>query len=127
MITLHLNKVRKFVVGEIVHLKVKSIYEHAPGKWRLLAEDVTPLPGAEPTGYACGFCGIIEEAKEDGSLPDGWVEVKYQEGSSFRCSACSGFPTCRVCGCTDANACEGGCYWVKPDLCSACEDKEYRK
>lgn len=28
---------------------------------------------------------------------------------------------CRVCGCTDDNACAGGCYWVEPDLCSACE------
>lgn len=27
---------------------------------------------------------------------------------------------CRVCGCTDDAACEGGCYWVEPDLCSAC-------
>ena len=30
---------------------------------------------------------------------------------------------CRVCGCTWDNACEGGCYWVEPDLCSACADK----
>jgi len=30
---------------------------------------------------------------------------------------------CRVCGCTDANACPGGCSWVAPDLCSACVDK----
>lgn len=29
-------------------------------------------------------------------------------------------PTCRVCGCTDEDACEGGCYWVEKDLCSAC-------
>jgi hypothetical protein len=33
-------------------------------------------------------------------------------------------PTCRVCGCTDDNPCEGGCYWVEDeemgDLCSAC-------
>jgi hypothetical protein len=27
---------------------------------------------------------------------------------------------CRVCGCTDDNACEGGCYWVEYDLCSKC-------
>ncbi|MGE5572977.1 MAG: hypothetical protein ACM3ZU_08175 [Bacteroidota bacterium] len=32
---------------------------------------------------------------------------------------------CRVCGCTDDNACEGGCYWVQDpeglgDLCSRC-------
>lgn len=29
-------------------------------------------------------------------------------------------PVCRVCGCTEDNACLGGCYWVEPDLCSAC-------
>lgn len=27
---------------------------------------------------------------------------------------------CRVCGCTDDNACDGGCYWVEDDLCSEC-------
>ncbi|MHB1681619.1 MAG: hypothetical protein ACYCYO_02145 [Bacilli bacterium] len=28
--------------------------------------------------------------------------------------------TCLVCGCTDDHACEGGCFWVAHDLCSAC-------
>lgn len=28
---------------------------------------------------------------------------------------------CRVCGCTDDNACPGGCYWVERNLCSACK------
>jgi hypothetical protein len=28
--------------------------------------------------------------------------------------------TCRVCGCTLDHACEGGCYWVEPDLSSKC-------
>ena len=27
---------------------------------------------------------------------------------------------CRVCGCTQDNACPGGCYWVEDDLCSEC-------
>ena len=27
---------------------------------------------------------------------------------------------CRVCGCTDAEACPGGCTWVDQDLCSQC-------
>lgn len=27
---------------------------------------------------------------------------------------------CRVCGCTQYNACAGGCSWVEEDLCSAC-------
>jgi hypothetical protein len=28
--------------------------------------------------------------------------------------------SCRICGCTDLQACPGGCHWVAPDLCSAC-------
>lgn len=27
---------------------------------------------------------------------------------------------CKKCGCTNERACPGGCYWVKPDLCSTC-------
>lgn len=27
---------------------------------------------------------------------------------------------CRRCGCTDEEACAGGCFWVEPGLCSAC-------
>ncbi|EPB2977556.1 hypothetical protein ACRE39_002726 [Enterococcus faecalis] len=27
---------------------------------------------------------------------------------------------CRVCGCTQFNACPGGCYWIEEDLCSQC-------
>lgn len=34
---------------------------------------------------------------------------------------------CRVCGCTWNNACEGGCYWVKDDLCSKCANVEVMK
>lgn len=28
---------------------------------------------------------------------------------------------CRVCKCTDARACVGGCWWVERDLCSQCD------
>lgn len=28
--------------------------------------------------------------------------------------------TCRICGCTEARACPGGCHWVEPGLCSSC-------
>lgn len=27
---------------------------------------------------------------------------------------------CRVCGCTGATACPGGCWWADVDLCSSC-------
>jgi len=25
---------------------------------------------------------------------------------------------CKYCGCTDEKACEGGCYWWAPNICS---------
>ncbi len=34
---------------------------------------------------------------------------------------------CKVCGCTEDNACmtpDGPCYWVEPDLCSTCAADE---
>lgn len=34
--------------------------------------------------------------------------------------------TCRVCGCTEFNACQPPCWWVEDDLCSACDDDPVR-
>ena len=31
---------------------------------------------------------------------------------------------CRECGCTNEFACAGGCWWVEPDLCSACHYRD---
>jgi hypothetical protein len=33
-------------------------------------------------------------------------------------------PICRSCGCSEQNACEGGCSWAEPDLCTACVGSE---
>ena len=33
-------------------------------------------------------------------------------------------PACRVCGCTEHNACPDGCWWIEEDLCSNCEGLE---
>lgn len=41
----------------------------------------------------------------------------YPEGPDL---AALGIRTCRVCGCTDESACDGGCSWIGDDLCSAC-------
>lgn len=30
---------------------------------------------------------------------------------------------CRYCGCTDMQACQGGCWWSAPGVCSQCADK----
>ncbi len=35
-------------------------------------------------------------------------------------SALDDVPRCQACGCTDFEACPGGCIWATPDLCSRC-------
>ncbi len=36
-------------------------------------------------------------------------------------------PRCRRCRCTNRRACPGGCFWIEPDLCSACFKKSVIK
>ncbi len=122
MISLKINKGYVFKVGEVLHLKVTSFYEMAPGKWRLAVDDVKPLPAAE-TMYFCTVCQDRIPAKEDGSLPEGWTERKFEKGSAVVCPDHEEAQVCRICGCTDSHACnddEEPCYWVETNLCSAC-------
>ncbi len=35
-----------------------------------------------------------------------------------------GIHSCRICGCTEHDACEGGCSWVGANLCSTCAPPE---
>lgn len=117
-------------IEEVLHLKVVDIQERPSGWWRLTVDDVTPLPGAVPDSYGCHICGIIDGAKPDGSLPEGWAERTFEEGSFFVCSEkiCQEQRFCKVCGCTEEQACQtitGTCSWVEGDripgdLCSAC-------
>ena len=133
MIKLELNKARDIKPGDVIHLRVKSIVMISRGRWTLTADDITPLPGSEPTGYGCHLCGLIDEAKEDGSLPDGWIKKEFPNRSFFICADCQkeemrGSPYCRVCGCSEFDPCfdenNEPCYWVEEDLCSACQGKK---
>lgn len=72
--------------------------------------------------YICTNCGEFS-----------YSSVSYKNTRNKKCPypKCNGkvIPApenqkCRVCGCTWDNACPGGCYWVEPDLCSACAEKE---
>ena len=124
MIVLQMDKPRAFKAGEVVHLKVVDIQATSPGRWRLSVQDVTPLPGAQ-TSYFCDFCFIGQPAQEDGSLPQGWIERKAEKRTRFACEDCTEDPMCRVCGCTNQEACtsdKGPCSWVEPNLCSACAE-----
>ena len=91
MIILDLNEDdlnKRLELGEVLHLKVEAIKAIWPGRYRLVLQDVSPLPGAEPTSYACHFCGLIGEALPDGSLPDGWAVKTFEKGAHIVCPEC---------------------------------------
>lgn len=51
---------------------------------------------------------------EDDLVAAGWAEAQPLFDDDV---------ACRVCGCTQERACEGGCSWAEVDLCSACVDE----
>ena len=48
------------------------------------------------------------------------VEESWRRWQEYIIKKTENEAVCRVCGCTQYNACDGGCYWVEPDLCSKC-------
>jgi len=117
-----LPPVEKMKEGRVLHLKVLGVVMTSPGRWMLKVHDVTPLPGVS-TYYECEACGLNEEPNADGGLPEGWVTRFYRGGQKYLCPDCCDDRICRVCGCSDNNACAEGCSWVESDLCSTCVGK----
>lgn len=54
---------------------------------------------------------------ENEYIDDGMDEFDREEAEMV---AAGEIGQCRVCGCTDIRACEGGCIWAEVDLCSRC-------
>lgn len=81
---------------------------HANGTGEIKAKGKT-----KARSHRCGQLTLRSIA--GGTAPDGQLELPLED---------EGVPTCRVCGCTDMAACDGGCSWVEDpdggDLCSAC-------
>lgn len=43
-------------------------------------------------------------------------------GATFaKNAAIPGRRTCRICGCWEYAACEGGCAWAGPNICTSCD------
>lgn len=48
-------------------------------------------------------------------------DLRGDEDDPILCDVClEAEPQCLTCGCTDAQACQGGCIWATPTLCSRC-------
>jgi hypothetical protein len=72
-----------------------------------LAHDLFVLAGAEPHAREVGF-------------NFGQLIVALDEARRSR-------RVCKGCGCTDSNACPGGCSWATRDLCSRCKARREGK
>jgi hypothetical protein len=68
--------------------------ENGPRNLEIFPEDVEDMLGLE------NKIGIVTEEP---------LELELEE--------------CVICGCTEDHACEEGCHWVAPGLCSACAEK----
>jgi hypothetical protein len=50
----------------------------------------------------------------------GMLAAAHEMGVAVARNLALGRRTCRICGCWELAACEGGCCWIADDLCSAC-------
>jgi len=57
------------------------------------------------------------------TLTESWRQAIAGDSRSVEPVQGAGVP-CRDCGCTDGEACESGCWWVEPDLCSECAEEQ---
>lgn len=70
----------------------------------------------------CPVCGIrvvvVEGVIADHAAAGVWDAPECPAGGNV-----AGERMCKGCGCTDRRLCDGGCWWVAPDLCSMCADE----
>lgn len=52
------------------------------------------------------------------------IVMAFGHGQAVVANRARGRRTCRVCGCCELSACEGGCSWAAADLCSRCPDNQ---
>lgn len=100
-----------YIEGEPSHAIVRAGLALAFGLYeeQLVGHRVNPSVALEYFAYL----------QEHGYEPS---EIERFQLSELKQAAQEG--TCRICGCTDEEACPGGCTWVEPDLCSECVGKE---
>jgi hypothetical protein len=74
----------------------------------------------EAAGYSRSFRndGGVEDVFKD---PAEVEDAKRELGRViYDLLKLAGVRACRTCGCSEEDACEGGCSWVGPNLCSSC-------
>ena len=70
-----------------------------------------------------GYDNMYKEAVHVAAVAVGFLEYLERKDGDTNGGESHQRAKCRVCGCTWAHACEGGCYWIEDDLCSKCAVK----
>lgn len=80
----------------------------------MAGDDLDEFVAAVEAAEARGFEEMESVVMEHLARGDGALQVID--------TATLGFPSCRICGCVEDRACEGGCGWANAarDLCTVC-------
>ena len=99
-------------------------YQKARDKTEKLSDYLHGMPGTpwmEPiTEHQADFLDVVQGYIDH----EGLHLIAHMRNYVAKLADAIETPHCRVCGCTDMHACEGGCSWVEDDLCSACVEPE---
>lgn len=107
------------------YCRLRELSEVSDMKWNCPAKHCPDRTGK--LKEICKRCGTYTDRHID--CPQTYCEAfpdevnKDSEMNLAHMTADKDEQTCRVCGCTWDNACEGGCYWVEDDLCSKCANE----
>lgn len=82
-------------------------------------ENVVPATAAD---FAAATGQSLDQARHvlNRAADYGYVVKHQRSGRGPRFVYEPVLRACRVCGCTSAAACEGGCWWAEYDLCTSC-------
>ena len=62
-------------------------------------------------------CAVAEVMTAHGANKCASCGTPLNERAGYHCQHC-GAVVCVLCGCTDERACEAGCSWIEPGICS---------
>lgn len=85
-------------------------------------------PGASDEDFERLVTRVTSEVWEEGAVDIHGVSEAigraWMMGARVVINTAKGRPCCRICGCTETEACEGGRAWAEPGLCTRCEGLE---
>lgn len=95
---------------ERIEARDRAKEEANPGDVAILATRIKAELGIEPGAVIVGSLQILDQA----------IALAVSHGMAIAWNRAAQRRTCRVCGCWELHACDGGCWWAGEDICSSC-------